>query len=189
MVIQLPMLHPKGRVPLTRQPRTDARPPAASGAATRLGNSRQAQPGCFQAIPRYRNAPAGTGQHHRRHRQSNRLAAALSSRVLCRRGAQEARPHARVRRPVVPKNRIRTDSRDEAESAHQSEIIITPDPGPFRSITVDTTLGTAPPQTLSARKYRNLCTGSRWRAPRPITGRRAEAARRDAERPHLNSPG
>jgi hypothetical protein len=41
MVIQLPMRHPKGRVPLTRQPRTDARPPVASGAATRLGNSRQ----------------------------------------------------------------------------------------------------------------------------------------------------
>ena len=33
----------------------------------------------FQAIPRDRNASAGTGQHHRRHRQSNRLAAALSS--------------------------------------------------------------------------------------------------------------
>src|ERR1700716_2871375 len=28
-------------VPFTRQPRTDARPPVASGAATRLGNSRQ----------------------------------------------------------------------------------------------------------------------------------------------------
>ena len=52
---------------------------------------------CFQAIPRDRNASAGTGQHHRRHRQSNGLAAALSSRVLRRRGAQEARPHARVR--------------------------------------------------------------------------------------------
>ena len=57
----------------------------------------KAQPACFQAIPRDRNASAGTGQHHRRHRQSNRLAAALSSRVLRRRGAQEARPHARVR--------------------------------------------------------------------------------------------
>ena len=97
MVIQLPMLHPKGRVPFTRQPRTDARPPAASGAATNSTTVDKTQPACFQAIPRARDAPAGTGQHHRRHRQSNRLAAALSSWILRRRGAQEARPHARVR--------------------------------------------------------------------------------------------
>jgi hypothetical protein len=51
MVIQLPMLHPKGRMPLTRQPRTDVRPPAASGAATRPGNSRQSPAHVFRSNP------------------------------------------------------------------------------------------------------------------------------------------
>jgi hypothetical protein len=40
-VMRLPKRHPQGRLPLTRQPRTDAQPLVASGAGTRLGNSRQ----------------------------------------------------------------------------------------------------------------------------------------------------
>ena len=48
-----------------------------------------------QAILRHRDAPTETGQHHPRDHQSNGLAAAFGARVLRRRGAQEARPHAR----------------------------------------------------------------------------------------------
>ena len=51
-------------------PKATAARPAA---ARRKGSSNsatvgKAQPAAFQAIPRDRNAPAGTGQHHRRHR-------------------------------------------------------------------------------------------------------------------------
>ena len=52
MLIQLPMRHPKGRVPLTREPRSDARPPVASGAATRLRNSRQSPARVFPSKSR-----------------------------------------------------------------------------------------------------------------------------------------
>ena len=51
MVNQLPMLHPKGRVPFARQPRTDARPPARKRSSDELGNSRQSPARVFPSNP------------------------------------------------------------------------------------------------------------------------------------------
>ena len=94
MVNQLPMLHPKGRVPFTRQPRTDARPPPQ--AEQRRDRQQSAKPSrVFPSNPGRSKCFSGDGQHHPRDHQSNGLAAASvrgSSPAWC----EEARPHARL---------------------------------------------------------------------------------------------